>query len=276
MSPVSGLSSRAALGDPEAQLKLSGPSRRPCADHLRLKFPGTRQPFRAIIEKTFAFLCLVAYGEKDLHDIWEVAHRDTCSRTEWLEQIKPLTDRLATICILAGLLVSTTAAFITTTPPVPSMFDYTVEGIYGCLLCSFAIILGGLAVGTIILFIMTKCDQDWFRQMHLSSRSRIICLTVILAYPFISIMAGIVLGALSLCVAILITASTAFRVISVLVAGGPFAMLCLFLWMQVPNQTRHRRAGEEMSDEAETTLQGASTTGVSGFPMPVLAQDTTP
>ncbi|KAI0026633.1 hypothetical protein K488DRAFT_75201 [Vararia minispora EC-137] len=245
------------------------------ADHLRMKFPGAPQPLRALLEHTFTFLCLVAYGDKDPHDLWELAHGARRSRAEWSEQVKPLTDRLATICILAGLLVSTTATFITTTPPMPSKSDYTAGAIYGCLLCSFNIILGGLAVGTIILFIMNKCDQNWFRKarsssrtpgMHLSSRSRTVCLTIILAYPFLSIMTGIMLGALSLCVATIIAASTIFRIALVLVMSGPGAMLFLFIWMQVPSQMRRGRAGEEPSGglELEAALHDAAC--MSGVP----------
>ena len=66
----------------------------------------------------------------------------------------------------AGLLLSATASFATTTPPVGSILNYNTRGSYICLLLAFGLTLGGLIVGSTMLFVMSKCTASWFREVH--------------------------------------------------------------------------------------------------------------
>ena len=66
----------------------------------------------------------------------------------------------------AGLLLSATASFATTTPPVGSVLNYNTRGSYICLLLAFGLTLGGLIVGSTMLFVMSKCTASWFCEVH--------------------------------------------------------------------------------------------------------------
>ncbi|KAF7798522.1 hypothetical protein EIP86_009743 [Pleurotus ostreatoroseus] len=56
------------------------------------------------------------------------------------------------------------AAFITTTPPVGSVIDYNIRGPYVLLFVSFGATLGGLIVGSAVIYVITKAERKWFEK----------------------------------------------------------------------------------------------------------------
>lgn len=69
------------------------------------------------------------------------------------------------------MLLSATAAFITTTPPLVDILNYNKRGTYLCLLISFALSLGTLIVGSAIMFVVSKCDRKWFLEVRSGPRN---------------------------------------------------------------------------------------------------------
>ena len=61
------------------------------------------------------------------------------------------------------------AAFVTTTPPLTATLNYNEEGPYLCLMVSFALALGTLIVGSSIMFVVSKCEADWFKKVCAST-----------------------------------------------------------------------------------------------------------
>ena len=135
-------------------------------------------PFRVLV----ALLCLVAFGLPNLGLVWQKIE------TNWDETKRNVVDRLSNAAIVvcdlkpdndqdahkvftikAGLLLSSTGGFLTTTvPPTAKPFlDYTAFAPYTCLLLSFATSLGSLIVTSALQFVVRSCEQGWFRRVRL-------------------------------------------------------------------------------------------------------------
>ena len=73
--------------------------------------------------------------------------------------------------IKAGLLLASTGAFLTTTPPTSPgtagpLLDYTLFVPYTLLVLSFATALGSLIVVGGLQFVVRSCEQRWFRRVR--------------------------------------------------------------------------------------------------------------
>jgi uncharacterized membrane protein YraQ (UPF0718 family) len=69
-----------------------------------------------------------------------------------------------------GLLLTATAVFLTTSPPISSptpIIAYTLFGPYVCLLLSFATALGGVIVSSGLRFVIGNCKKEWFYKVHI-------------------------------------------------------------------------------------------------------------
>ncbi|GJE84091.1 hypothetical protein PsYK624_001660 [Phanerochaete sordida] len=157
-------------------------------EYWKFEFDGMPTFLRLPLQTFLTLICLASLGHRDLTSYWEV-----CSdERRWLESNDRLMDRLNAIVLVAGLVLSSNAAFLTTAPPIPADFNYNEYKSYICLLISFTSALGTLIVGSGITFIMAKCSQD----CHLGSRSRILCTMYLISFPFASISFSGAIGAL--------------------------------------------------------------------------------
>ncbi|GJE84090.1 hypothetical protein PsYK624_001650 [Phanerochaete sordida] len=203
-------------------------------DHWNLNFTENAPKFVRLPLRVFLkLLCLASLGHASMESYWKVCRED--ERT-WLESTDRLMDRLNAIVLVAGLVLSSTAAFVTTAPPTDGDFNYNVYAAYILLLISFLSSLGTLMVGAGIAFVLAKCDRDWFVDTHLGSQSRILCTMYIIAYPFCSMSFSGTMAALGLLV-------SAFNSPNELIAKGGhgiwllfWPLSCLFgwYWTQVP------------------------------------------
>ncbi|KAA1477606.1 hypothetical protein DENSPDRAFT_615771 [Dentipellis sp. KUC8613] len=187
------------------------------------------RPLDVVLEIAFRVLCLVSLGHPNLTAVWNICNSD---EDTWIRAKDRLWNRINTITIIAGLLLGSTAAFATTSPPRPDLVDYTTLGSYRCTMASFGITLGSLVVGSTVMFVMTKCHAKWFRETLMGSRSRVCCTLIIVAYPFVMIGAATVILALGLLAA-------AWRSQDpVLHTGGPFMVLvpCMLIPMFLHTQ----------------------------------------
>ncbi|KAJ3553416.1 hypothetical protein NM688_g3622 [Phlebia brevispora] len=136
-------------------------------------------PMRFVV----AVLCAIAVGRTTLDGVWKA-----CKSEEYfLEGRKELSDRISTVTFVAGLLLSTEAAFITTTAPLVMVINYNLRGPYILLLLSFGVTLGGLIVGSAVAYVLTKADKSWFEETFMSSKLRVCCWLILVGYPFLSI-----------------------------------------------------------------------------------------
>lgn len=62
--------------------------------------------------------------------------------------------------------MGSTAAFITTTPPLAASLNYNERGPYICLLLSFGLTLGSLIVGSAMMYTLPMCAAKWWREVR--------------------------------------------------------------------------------------------------------------
>jgi hypothetical protein len=86
------------------------------------------------------------------------------------------------------------------------ILDYMAIGPYICLLLSFGLSLGGLIVGSAVIFVMSSCEAGFFRKVRMDilccypslltinivqtmmrTRSRVYCTLFLIAYPYIAV-----------------------------------------------------------------------------------------
>ncbi|KIK69331.1 hypothetical protein GYMLUDRAFT_153325 [Collybiopsis luxurians FD-317 M1] len=150
----------------------------------------------------FNTLCLMSFGHAGLEPLWgAIILEEEGDESVWAEQTRQTIDRLTNINVVAGLLLTSCATFITTFPPRPDMINYTLRGPYLCLLGSFALLIGGLIVGSAWVLVTGKTRPHWAKEacyqaiLHLhivekvlyANRFHVYCTLATLSYPFISI-----------------------------------------------------------------------------------------
>ncbi|KIK69332.1 hypothetical protein GYMLUDRAFT_53771 [Collybiopsis luxurians FD-317 M1] len=141
----------------------------------RHEVPQHWKPPKAKIRRIiFNALCLMAFGRAGLDAVWAaIVLEEEGDESVWAETIRQIIDRLTNISLMAGLLLTTSATFLTTLPPRPDMMNFTLRGPYLCLMGSFAL-LGGLTVGGSAFLVAGKTTSSWAKE-------------ALLSYPFISI-----------------------------------------------------------------------------------------
>ncbi|KAJ3553420.1 hypothetical protein NM688_g3623 [Phlebia brevispora] len=175
-------------------------------------------------------LCAIALGRPNLEYIWETF------RTEegFHARRRELNDRVSNVNFVAGLLLASEAAFVSTNSPLSSVINYNLRGAYILLLVSFGVTLGGLVVGAAVGYICTCADQGWLENTLIQSRLRIFCALVILGYPFLSIGASTACLAFALLVAAWNSNDPIVKYGAAILLLLPSCMSPLFIYTQLP------------------------------------------
>ncbi|KAI0818496.1 hypothetical protein BC629DRAFT_1251847, partial [Irpex lacteus] len=162
----------------------------PLPPHWQNTFPEAWTWIRPILELAFRILIMVSFGKKNLRRVWRTTHAGDEKFTEFKDRIA---SRISTMTVVAGLLLSSTVGFVTTTPPLEGIIRYTTRGPYLCLLGECGLLLGGIVVGSADIFVMGTCTAKWTRKTLMGTRTRLIFTLVFLAYPFFAIGLGTVI-----------------------------------------------------------------------------------
>ncbi|KAG2127938.1 uncharacterized protein EDB93DRAFT_1185676 [Suillus bovinus] len=123
------------------------------------------------------------------------------SDDEWEKHRKISVDRLNNTNIVAGLVLTTSAIFVSTQPPLTSFLPYTIRGCYVLALGSFAHALGGLLSGLAVVNIYGSCDRIWAKRVLTSTRFRLCCTLLFMGWPTVSLTLSIMFLMLSLMIA---------------------------------------------------------------------------
>lgn len=132
----------------------------------------------------FVLLCIIAVGQPDLEELWEGCRHDS---NAFRAQMARLTDPLTTVIVVvgasstllfrrrhrrvdwpsqAGLVLSSISAFVTTVTPLPGLFNYTTRGIYILFVLAFGLSLGGVVVGSAVIYVTSKVRHTWFLKVR--------------------------------------------------------------------------------------------------------------
>ena len=72
------------------------------------------------------------------------------------------------------MILSATAAFATTSPPLGQILDYTLRAAYLLMLLSLGLTIGGLIVSSAVIYVMFEVQRTWFCEVckYMSGVSR--------------------------------------------------------------------------------------------------------
>lgn len=109
-------------------------------------------------------------------------------KKEWIAHKEMVVNRFENMNITAGLVLTTTAVFVSTTPPFDPLMPYASHGSYILQLCSFVASLISLMIGTSVLIIYDTCyANDRVLKSLMNSRPRRICCLILMAYPSLAL-----------------------------------------------------------------------------------------
>ncbi|KAJ6451578.1 hypothetical protein C8R45DRAFT_1223765 [Mycena sanguinolenta] len=128
----------------------------------------------------------------------------------------------------ASLLPATAAIFITTTPPRPSMVNYTLRGPYICMLGSFGLLIGGIIVAAVCVLISSKARPYWSEQVLYANRFHVYSTLIMLSYPFFAIGTAAILLAFGVLTAVWGAEDLGIQLAAPLLLVLPVAMAILF------------------------------------------------
>lgn len=115
-------------------------------------------------------------------------------KEEWLEHKKMVTERLGNMNVTAGLVLTTSAVFISTAPPFQPLMPYASHGSYILQVASFVAALLSLMVGTSVLIIYDTCygnaDMKHILKSLKRSRLRLVSSLIMMAYPSLALAAS--------------------------------------------------------------------------------------
>ncbi|KAG2745460.1 hypothetical protein P692DRAFT_201792959 [Suillus brevipes Sb2] len=161
------------------------PSRRPVSHGTRPWYDPPQNPVWCLC---FKALCMIAVSKPSVEH-WDDLIRDQ-KKEEWVEHKKMVIDRLGNMNVTAGLVLTTSAVFISTQPPFQPLMPYA-SGSYILQVSSFVAALISLMTGTSVLIIYDTCygNSDMKRILNSLKRSRLrlVCCLILMAYPSLAL-----------------------------------------------------------------------------------------
>ncbi|KAF9459173.1 hypothetical protein BDZ94DRAFT_1239442 [Collybia nuda] len=193
------------------------------------KAPHLSEPLGRVQQITFNLLCLTSFGHSSLDSVWAaICLEEDGDESLWVEGTRQLYERLNNMLIVAGLLLASSAVFVTTVPPRAAMVNYTLRGPYICILGSFALLIGGIIVGSASLLVIGKAQPYWSKEVLYANRFHVYCTLIMLSYPFFSTAMGTLLLAFGLLSAVWCAEDRAIQGACVIVLILPVSMGVLF------------------------------------------------
>ncbi|KAG2124835.1 hypothetical protein DEU56DRAFT_590883 [Suillus clintonianus] len=186
----------------------------------------------------FKLLCMIAISKPSV-DHWEDLRIlskppvDQCedlrepsatnSTAEKFEKHKKmLINRFENMNITAGLVLTSSAVFISTNPPIPPLMPYTSHGSYTLLVSSFVAALLSLMSGTSVLIIYDTCYANYdLLQSFTTSRWRLISCLILMAFPTLAL----VVSTMTLIAAVFIAGLTSDKLFMKILTGGICGLL---------------------------------------------------
>ncbi|KAG2339600.1 hypothetical protein BDR05DRAFT_615197 [Suillus weaverae] len=183
----------------------------------------------------FRILCLVSITRPSLGlHCWVSKNDDEA----WEKHRKMVCDKLNASNVAAGLVLTTSAVYLTTQPPPTEMnlLPYTTLASYIFSILSFVQALGSMLAGVAVIAVYESCDREWTLQVLTSTRFRVCCTLVIIATPSISLVVSILCLMTALMIAGLTSGAWFIRLIVYLEVACWIWVPFMFLWCAVPEE----------------------------------------
>ncbi|KAL4255569.1 hypothetical protein AB1N83_013057 [Pleurotus pulmonarius] len=196
------------------------------------------EPFLTIVRGLMSLSLSMTLGHSSLEPVWEIC---LAGGKEWVEFKDRVYDRITNLIVFGGLLLSASAAFMTTEPPVNGLLDYNQRWPYILMCLSLNLSLCGLVEGCVVVYVTASCSARWFQDSLMSSRSRIMCTLIIIMYPGASIGVSTFTFAFSLLISLLLSGSQILRVCIAMMWAMQLSLIPLFFFTQYPLLSLLRR-----------------------------------
>ncbi|KIJ08029.1 hypothetical protein PAXINDRAFT_18804 [Paxillus involutus ATCC 200175] len=157
-----------------------------------------KSPQHPFLKLLFQGLCLISVSWPSLEHHWE----SKINQDAWDVHKRLVCGRLRNSNIIGGLLLTASAVFISTPPPLPSFMAYTAVGPYFLALVSFSHALGSILSGTVVILVYESCDRMWAKNVITADRFRLYVTLFFLASPGLSLGLSITALLLALLVAV--------------------------------------------------------------------------
>ncbi|KAG2751774.1 hypothetical protein P692DRAFT_201359622 [Suillus brevipes Sb2] len=109
-------------------------------------------------------------------------------KEEWIAHKEMVVNRFENMNVTAGLVLTTSAVFISTNPPSQPLMPYASHGSYILQVSSFVAALISLMTGTSVLIVYDTCyANNRILKSLMQSRSRRICCLILMAYPSLAL-----------------------------------------------------------------------------------------
>ncbi|KAG1726530.1 uncharacterized protein EDB91DRAFT_59015 [Suillus paluster] len=131
---------------------------------------------------------MISIGRFCLDNHWKSKEDEV----KWERHRQKVVERLNNINIVAGLVLTTSAIFLSTQPPLTSFLPYTTRACYVFAFGSFAHALGGLACGIAVVNIYEVSDREWTRDVLMGTRARVCYTLMLMSWPAMSLTISIV------------------------------------------------------------------------------------
>ncbi|KAF7294057.1 hypothetical protein MKEN_01452100 [Mycena kentingensis (nom. inval.)] len=150
--------------------------------------PKMNSVHEKLLAVIFSAFSLTSLGHPDLEHMWAaIKLAETGDAELWTIGVVQMCDRMGNILLVAGLLLATSAVFITTSPPRAALVNYTLRGPYICILNSFGFLLGGIIVAAVCYLLISKANPDYVQEVMFRNRRQVWFTLVMMSYPFFSI-----------------------------------------------------------------------------------------
>ncbi|KAG0707636.1 hypothetical protein DFH29DRAFT_896660 [Suillus ampliporus] len=201
-------------------------------EHWRVPtYDGTMLSYIKIL--AFRTLCVVAITRPSLSVHCWVSKR---SDGEWEKHRKMVCDKLNASNVVAGLVLATSAVFLTTQPPPTEMnlLPYTKVASYIFSILSFVQAMGSMLAGVAVIAVYESCDREWTLEVLTSTRFRLCCTLLIMACPSLSLVVSILCLMAALMIAGLSSGVWFIQLVAYLEVACWIWVPFIFLWCAVP------------------------------------------
>ncbi|KJA16315.1 hypothetical protein HYPSUDRAFT_112377, partial [Hypholoma sublateritium FD-334 SS-4] len=130
-----------------------------------------------------------AYGQSNLDSLWATIKLDSMEGhpKAWREGQLRMTNQLNNVLVVAGLLLATSAVFLTTEPPDTFKLDYTHRGPYLCIYIAFGLLIGAIIVTSVWILVTEKITATRTENVLYGDTLHLYCTLILIAYPSVTI-----------------------------------------------------------------------------------------
>ncbi|KAG2346215.1 hypothetical protein BDR05DRAFT_70016 [Suillus weaverae] len=176
----------------------------------------------------FRVLCMIAISKSSVEH-WEEL-RQSPEDPKWDKHKKLVTNRFENMNIVAGLVLTSSAVFISTSPPTQSFVPYGNHVSYILEVLSFVTALISLMTGTSVLVVYDTCyAHKGILESLEKSRLRLILCLMLMAFPSLAL----VVSTLALMIAVFIAGFISDKLVMKVLTAGTCAIFCILAGLAV-------------------------------------------